>query len=278
MKNIHILPTNNPSRIYLVNSNNSLGITSNNPEFTENFGSGTQNQNIYITSDEEIKEEDEGWCYTTGSHFTNSGKGRITKEVINQNGKNGLIFKKIILTTDSDLIKDGVQSIDDEFLQWFVKNPICERVSFTIRSAWLENGLIIDFYKITIPNESPNQTIELGIPKGKLNVLFGENQNDKKIEEAGRRKYGTSIYECEQVDAFVEGANWQKDQYTLEEQYIGHTIDELSKEYIKGFNEGSARQKERMYSEEEVLEMFDTFKMYLPFHYEFLVKEQFKKK
>ena len=58
MKNIHLLPTNNPSRIYLVKSNNILGITSNNPEFTENFGSGTQNQNIYITSDEVIKEGD----------------------------------------------------------------------------------------------------------------------------------------------------------------------------------------------------------------------------
>jgi hypothetical protein len=31
----------------------------------------------------------------------------------------------IILTTDGDLIDDGVQAIDDEFLEWFVKNPIC---------------------------------------------------------------------------------------------------------------------------------------------------------
>lgn len=28
-------------------------------------------------------------------------------------------YKKIILTTDQDLIKDGVQAIDDEFLEWF---------------------------------------------------------------------------------------------------------------------------------------------------------------
>jgi hypothetical protein len=35
---------------------------------------------------------------------------------------------KIILTTDQDLIKDGVQAIDDEFLEWFVKNPSCEEV------------------------------------------------------------------------------------------------------------------------------------------------------
>jgi hypothetical protein len=32
------------------------------------------------------------------------------------------VAKKIILTTDLDLIKDGVQSIDNEFLEWFVKN------------------------------------------------------------------------------------------------------------------------------------------------------------
>jgi hypothetical protein len=37
-------------------------------------------------------------------------------------------YKKIILTTDQDLIKDGVQAIDDEFLEWFVKNPSCEEV------------------------------------------------------------------------------------------------------------------------------------------------------
>lgn len=37
--------------------------------------------------------------------------------------------KKIILTTDVDLIKNGVQEIDDEFLEWFVKNPSCENVN-----------------------------------------------------------------------------------------------------------------------------------------------------
>jgi len=57
MKNIHVLATNKPSRIYLIKSINKLGITSNNPVFTKNFGGGTQNQHIYITSDEEIKEE-----------------------------------------------------------------------------------------------------------------------------------------------------------------------------------------------------------------------------
>ena len=55
------------------------------------------------------------------------------------------------------------------------------------------------------------------------------------------------------IKAFIEGAKWQKEQYTIEEQHVGHTIDELDKEYIKGFNEGSAYYIERSYSEEEVI-------------------------
>jgi hypothetical protein len=64
-------------------------------------------------------------------------------------------------------------------------------------------------------------------------------------------------YDCSQElrEAFIEGAKWQKEQYTVEEQHVRHTIDELDKEYIKGFNEGSAYHIERMYSQEEVLEI-----------------------
>lgn len=59
------------------------------------------------------------------------------------------------------------------------------------------------------------------------------------------------------IKSMVEMAEWQKEQFTIEEQYVGHTIDELDKEYIKGFNEGSAYYIERMYSEEEVLELLN---------------------
>jgi len=37
-------------------------------------------------------------------------------------------YKEILLSTDTELQKDGVQAIDDEFLEWFVKNPSCEFV------------------------------------------------------------------------------------------------------------------------------------------------------
>jgi len=119
MKNVFVLPTDKPSRVYLIKSNNRLGLTSTNPEYMENFGSGTQNQYIYITSDEEINEGD--WFYDLDTKYV---KIKQSWENSHLNFKG----KKIILTTDQGLINEGVQPIDDEFLEWFVKNPSCEQV------------------------------------------------------------------------------------------------------------------------------------------------------
>jgi hypothetical protein len=64
------------------------------------------------------------------------------------------------------------------------------------------------------------------------------------------------------------------------------TIEQVAEEYSKrstapvfqeahkqDFIAGAEWQSKKMYSEEEVLEVFEHFKMDLPFHYEFLVKE-----
>jgi hypothetical protein len=69
------------------------------------------NENIYITSDEEIKEGDYGLI------------GNEVMSYHQMHKKWGMPQgKKIILTTDQELIKDGVQAIDDEFLEWFEQN------------------------------------------------------------------------------------------------------------------------------------------------------------
>ena len=79
---------------------------------------------LFITSDEEIKDGD--WI------FDNFAKINLVQKIRkcdfdSSHYRNGN-WKKIILTTDQDLIKDSVQAIDDDFLEWFVKNPSCERV------------------------------------------------------------------------------------------------------------------------------------------------------
>jgi len=63
-------------------------------------------QNIYITSDEYI-----GLSYYLDGNLIR--KGVIDDENYWEVRKE---YKKIILTTDPELIKDGVQAIPDEFL------------------------------------------------------------------------------------------------------------------------------------------------------------------
>jgi hypothetical protein len=116
MKNIHILPTDKPSSLSILNSGKL------------NFGaqamssSNSKLQHIYITNDLEIKFGD--WVY----NIISKTKFKATKQLIDLiNDPNVTLTtnKKIILTTDQDLIADDVQAIDDEFLEWFVKNPSC---------------------------------------------------------------------------------------------------------------------------------------------------------
>jgi len=113
MKNIHLITTSQPSRLRY-NLSNVLVLTK---ESYKDY-SKLDNIHIYITSDEVIKDYD--WYISSEN------------KLLQFTGRNVLgdkfIAPKIILTTDQDLIKDGIQPIDDEFLEWFVNNPSCEFV------------------------------------------------------------------------------------------------------------------------------------------------------
>ena len=145
MKNIHVLPTDKPSRLYL-NSENKIFIT----DVEMKCGN---TQNIYITSDEEIKEGVDQWYLdkVLNEPYNSGGAQYSSKQDV------------IILTTDQDLIKDGVQAIDDEFLEWFVKNPSCENVKVELIEE-IPSGFTFGMfgndepptelvYKIIIPKE-----------------------------------------------------------------------------------------------------------------------------
>ena len=89
-----------------------------------------------------------------------------------------------------------------------------------------------------------------------IDEIINPSQPNDKLKQAFE-KYSEYLEDYENKNTyehgFKDGAKWQQEQYTIEEQHVGHTIDELDKEYIKGFNEGSAYYIERMYSEEEVI-------------------------
>jgi hypothetical protein len=144
MKNIHVLQTDKPSRLacdfdkLILNSRLLSPIL-------------YKTQNIYITSDEEIKEGD--WVIYNNELQKSDGIGFKS------------VDKKIILTTDQDLINDGVQAIPNEFLEWFVKNPNCESVEVENERVVLDdvnyNFDVVEYnYKIIIPKEEPKTAWE----------------------------------------------------------------------------------------------------------------------
>ena len=119
MKNIHVLPTENSSRLQL-QMNGKYHLENGQTISLKSY------RNIYITSDEEIKIGDWYLIEFNGLKITQCTS---VEELISIEGRDDC--KKIILTIDQDLIKDGVQAIDDKFLEWFVKNPSCEFVEVT---------------------------------------------------------------------------------------------------------------------------------------------------
>lgn len=162
MKNVNVLPTNKPSKLF----KDDLGYYS---SFEILQRSNFTNIHLYITSDEEIKEGD--WC----CYLNNLGGGNVLCQAYKHSEDKRMLFdngthnreigegitpligecKKIILTTDQDLIKDGVQPIPDEFLEWFVKNPSCEYVETVNVPYFDESGYS---YLLIVPKEEPKNT------------------------------------------------------------------------------------------------------------------------
>ena len=147
MKNLFLLKTEKPSRLSDCHDNK---LHLDDVRYLRNY------KNIYITSDVEIKEGD--WCYDSYGKQILQFNNRVGVLLANQQKERhgNKSFFKIILTTDQDLIKDGVQAIGDEFLEWFVKNPNCEEVKVVdVRSLGVYGSYYP--YKIVIPKEEHKQ-------------------------------------------------------------------------------------------------------------------------
>jgi hypothetical protein len=239
MKNIHVLPTEKPSRLWINN------LLQGKLELSKKVlvGSNTA-QHIYITNDEQIKEGD--WYLTKHKE--------VYKSKVVGTDNNGFHFcKKIILTTDQDLIKNGIQVIDDEFLEWFVKNPSCEEVEIV-----KYDGYLYFKYMVIIPQEEPTEEAKQRAAnymrlKGALEpkqetILEQIDQNNpvtrgstalvykqETLEEAAERLYpfalgGIGNIEVDKKNHFIKGAEYQATQMYGEEEVL--TILKSHKEFI----------------------------------------------
>jgi hypothetical protein len=232
MKNIHILPTDKPSRLSFDFDIQQYYLQKESSFFEHQ--DMVENRNIYITSDEEIKNGD--WCL-----FDRFPK--IVSKVTSNMSSSGSA-KKITLTTNQDLIDDGVQAINDEFLEWFCKNPSYEEVE-TEFFAKFSN----DLYKIIIPKEELKHTIV--------------KETCIQCDGTGETTH-PQTYNSQRVCNICNGkGDWSKKtlvkeepkQETLEEAMIQNGYhdkpsDELWRE---GVEFGANWQAERMYSEEDMI-------------------------
>jgi hypothetical protein len=179
MKNIQLIQTDKPSRFSL-NSSGKYHLTNQLHTNSPNFS----NRCIHITSDEEdINEND----YI----ITKDGRLVQVSYLLSEDLEGA---SKVIITNDQDLIKDGVQPIDDEFLEWFVKNPECEFVK--VQTMYFDKV----FYKIIIPKEEPKQ---------------------ETLEEAANNYYKQfDNLPVIRFNAFIAGAKWQAERMYSEEEVL----------------------------------------------------------
>jgi hypothetical protein len=196
MKNIFLIETSGPryDKYLVINKECKPCIWD-----TQTMGSqNTLNPlNIYITSDEEIKEGD--WVYDSEQNY-------IRKLMFKWNETD--FDKKIILTTDPDLIADGVQAIDNEFLEWFVENPSCENV---------------EIITTIVSNESTYKT----------NIRFEswrkEESKQETLEEAAELATNNPDLTWENKYAkekFIEGAKFQAERmYSDMQEYAEFCIE-----------------------------------------------------
>lgn len=221
-KNIFILPTTEPSQVYLVKSTNALGITSNNPESMEHYGSGTNNQHIYITNKDP---------YYTGDWVKNV---TIDLEVPFKLDNYGVMytasapcnFEKVVLTSDPKLIADGIAGIDIEFLRLLKDKKLQDISTVEVEQTPLlsNNGRALFGYKYTpiIPSKEE--------PKKRIVILAGEDSLEQERErgititpvnkqetpeEAGEKLYPNRecfLHRFQDIErkAFAEGVKWQK--------------------------------------------------------------------
>jgi hypothetical protein len=163
MRNLHLIPTDGIGKIFYIAENFHLE--------KGQLIEPKSYYHIYITSDDYPLDGE--ISMVAGNHLSKfNSKFTSMKEVEAQ-------WRKIILTTDQDLIADGVQAIDDVFLEWFVKNPTYKFIK-TKRITSFTNGRGYVFlgYTIIIPQEEPKQE-----KWDKLN---------KELDDALEEAFGTS--------------------------------------------------------------------------------------
>jgi hypothetical protein len=267
MKNVHVIQTDKPSRLaYLTKKGKEVYKDLRLFEKPMPIILESENQNIYIISNDEKPKTGE-WALF---------QGKIHKCIEDITGDQ---FKKIILTTNQDLIEDGIQAIDDEFLEWFVKNPTCEFVEVEELGPGFPAGIyFINFLPehYNYSKEKPKQDEKVWIKessKWSLGYYIGFDSKNSIYFVRGiiddENSIGPLLTSSQEVLPYSAMPNEPKKD-TIEEaarKYYENNIDRLNiprkyyeyeiQELMLGFaNQWQEQNSDKMYSEEDLINAF----------------------
>jgi hypothetical protein len=198
MKNINLIATNKLSSLAYYQE----GTSYNKPilQLVSTTSSDYTYQNICITNDEKIKEGD--WAISIYK-----GLIKVSDEELKIKGYVNSFCSKIILTTDPQLIADGIQAIDDDFLEWFIKNPSCEEVEI-VEGDFINGKYTFGKYHIRRmyfadePKKEPKETLEEFIESYVNRIDRSEDGLVEKCLEDGAKWQQEGNY-SEAIDLFI---------------------------------------------------------------------------
>ena len=231
-KNIWLVPTKEESILHLEFGHNwkKNWVIFENPTKTTNIITSVPH-NIYVTSNEEPKLDEWGINIKNLALFKGGG---FTSDKYSKD-----CFRKIILTTDNLLVKDGVQAIDYEFLEWFCKNSSREDVEVETKEKYDEEIVLVTLagkigatsirknikkdYKIIIPKQDFKHIVK-SIPteeilSNRCNAYeFIDFKKQQTFEEARQEAWDLyehvegNLYSTSFKSGFDLGVKWEREQ------------------------------------------------------------------
>lgn len=221
MKNIFLILTDKLSRLYYNNNEKCFQVS----DVLKDSTPLKESQFVYITNEEKISLNNSVY-----DKYRNVILKAVDKDNIDFFNLTPTRYKKICLTNDPQLINDGVQAIDDEFLEWFLKNLRCENVEVVKEKVDLGDlGHYEQYYnyKIIIPKEeTKNHLIKMMQDDEELG-LYEETLEEASYNYAKDKKNRTS-----HLIGFREGVRWVRERSYSEEDMVKF-VSFVGKNYIK---------------------------------------------
>ena len=221
-KNVHILKTNEPSRLGRFVDTGNLFLR------TPNDLPRGENVNVYITDDTQVKWLDFYYNPRLNKVFevnhANVNQDILTKhpEYYSHKSKG---WEKVIMTDNPTLIDSGVQAIPNDFLEFLVQNPSCESVEVELFPKFSNN-----LYGIIIPKEDTKQETNFF---ESLQKYFKETPREKVLEDwAKSAEFDNVSSGGESIEEAAERI-WldSKSQLTSKSSFIAGAKSDAARDY-----------------------------------------------